>query len=141
MTATAGLGEYKKVQVGTSEQGKLVLMLYEGAISRLEKAKEALSAGDMLGKGEHILRAQDILMELLMALDPSAGEIAGNLQSLYLFMYRHLNEANLLKSQRHLEEVLRILRSLRDAWEEVVRKVSREGKQEAEVQDAVAVFA
>ena len=141
MTATAGLGEYKKVQVGTSEGGKLILMLYEGAISRLEQAKEALRAGDMLGKGEHILRAQDILMELLMGLDPQAGEIAVNLQSLYLFMYRHLNDANLLKSQRHIDEVLQILRSLRDAWVEAVQKVSREGKQEAETEDAVAMFA
>ena len=141
MTPAAGLGEYRKVQVGTCEQGKLIVMLYEGAISRLERAKQALRRGDMLEKGEHILRAQDILMELLMALDTSTGEIAKNLQSLYLFMYRHLNEANLLKSEKHIDEVIRVLTTLCDAWKQVVHKVSREGGPEAEVDDAVTVFA
>lgn len=142
MSGASGLGEYKKVQVATSEGGKLVLMLYEGAIQSLEKAKEALRANRMLEKGQHILRAQDILMELLAALDTSKGQIATNLQALYVFAYRHLNEANLLKSERHIDDVLRILVPLRDAWKEVLLKVSREGVEEAEdVRQSAAIVA
>jgi|YelNatPaOPRAMG01_1025707.scaffolds.fasta_scaffold02680_3 flagellar protein FliS len=136
MAIPSGLDEYKKTEVATSDQGKLVVMLYESAVRRLELAKECLRRGDMLGKGEHILRVQDILLELLSALDPSAGPIAANLRSLYVFMYRHLNEANLLKSERHLDDVLRILRSLLEAWREAAAKVPREGIPNPEVTEA-----
>ncbi|MDZ7373415.1 MAG: flagellar export chaperone FliS [candidate division KSB1 bacterium] len=139
MAAAVGLGEYKKVQVVTSDQSRLVVMLYEAAIRHLEMAKDCLRKGDWIGKGEHILRAQDILMELLGALDLEAGPIAKNLNSLYLFMYRHLNEANLHKSERHVDQVLRILSTLCEAWKEAASKITREGVPEAEVGQATIV--
>ncbi len=141
MAPFAGLNEYKQVQIGTAEQGKLILMLYDGAISSLSRAVEALRQGDHLMKGQLILKAQDILLELLAGLDLGAGELAVNLQSLYLFMYRHLNEANLKKSEKHVQEVLNILTSLREAWGKAVDQVSREGTTVAEARAEMAVVA
>ena len=141
MAPFSGLREYKQVQIGTAEQGKLILMLYDAAIASLNRAVEALGRGDAMAKGQHILKAQDILLELLAGLDLQTGELAVNLQSLYLFMYKHLNEANLKKSVKHVQDVLKILVSLREAWDEAVEKVSREGKMTAEAHAEMAVVA
>ncbi len=141
MAPLSGLNEYKQVQIGTAEQGKLILMLYDGAIASLNRAAEALRQGDHVVKGQFILKAQDILLELLAGLDLEAGELAVNLQSLYLFMYRHLNEANLRKSEKHIQEVLRILGGLREAWGKAVDQVSREGTSVAEARAEMAVVA
>lgn len=113
--------QYRQVQVTTSGRGKLVVMLYNGAIRSLKSAVDLLQRGEMGKKGDQIIKAQDIIMELNLALDlKTGGEIARNLRRIYLYIYRILSEANFHKSTAKIEEAIRLLSILNEAWDAVV---------------------
>lgn len=120
MTRPNPHNRYRQVQISTASRGKLILMLYQGAINSLKKAVEMLEKKDYMGKGECIIKAQDIIMELNLALDMSAGEIAQSLRGLYVYMYRRLIDANLQKDTAPIQEAIRIMSNLYEAWEQVV---------------------
>lgn len=112
--------QYRQVQVTTAGKGKLVVMLYNGAIRSLKLAVDLLQKGDMGKKGDQIIKAQDIIMELNLALDlKTGGEIATNLRRIYLYLYRTLSEANFYKSTAKIEEVIKLLSTLNEAWETI----------------------
>ncbi len=111
---------YQKVQVTTVDRLKLVVMLYDGAISYLKTAKQYLAKNDLSGKGMYIAKAQDIIDELNNSLNMNeGGEIAVNLRKIYNFLYFYLVKANLSKNQKMVDEVINILSSLRDAWKQI----------------------
>ena len=72
-------GAYKQVNVETASQGKLIVMLFGGAIKRAEDAKKQLEAGKFEGVHNNLIRAQDIVAELRACLDMKAGAVAENL--------------------------------------------------------------
>ncbi len=114
---------YQKVQVTTSDRVKLVVMLYDGAISFLKTAIKYLEKNDMAGKGVYIAKAQDIIDELNNSLNiKEGGEIAVNLRKIYNFLYFYLVKANLSKNKSMIEESISILSTLREAWDEVGKK-------------------
>lgn len=115
-----GLEAYQSTTVTTQSKGRLILLLYDGAIKFLKLAIEKLQAGDFEAKGRYISRAQDIINELNAVLNTdSGGQIAGNLQRLYAFMNRHLLEANARRDAQMIREVIRILEDLNQAWKAV----------------------
>ena len=93
-----GFETYQETAVCTQSRGRLVVMLYDGAIRFLKQAIIALEQNDYAAKGVHLTKAMDIIFELNTILDmEQGGQIAQNLRSLYNFMHRHLSEANLKK--------------------------------------------
>ena len=116
--------QYGEVQIKTANKGQLVVMLYRGAIKNMKKALIQLESKDLEGKGKSLVRAQDIVLELLYALDQKlvdeGNELAQNLQRLYLYSYRRLVHANIHLDPEPIEEVIVLLVNLLDAWEEVV---------------------
>ena len=125
MVAKEGISVYQNVQYQTADPMKLIIMLYQKLDSELHRAKQLLEEGDMLGKGEAIIRSQDIIVELINSLNLEAGEIAKNLQGLYLFLFRELNVINLRKDVHSLEKVIRIVENLKSAWEEIAGSAPR----------------
>ena len=114
------LDNYQKVQVTTVDRIKLVVMLYDGAISFLKTAISYLDKNDFAGKGVYIAKAQDIIDELNNSLNMNeGGEIAVNLRKIYNFLYFYLVKANLSRDKKMINEVINILSTLRDAWEQV----------------------
>ena len=89
-----GYKQYNQVQIKTANRGKLIVMLYQGAIRFMKKAILHLEQRDMEAKGNALIRAQDIILELTYALDQESldrgDELALNLQRLYLYSYRRL---------------------------------------------------
>ncbi|MCL4419876.1 flagellar export chaperone FliS [Patescibacteria group bacterium] len=116
-----GYEQYQVNQVETADPKQLIVMLYEGAIRFLE---EALVHIDNFKKydivNNKILRAQDIITELMVSLDmEKGGEIADNLLSLYVYMKKELLEANVKKERASIERVLKMFRDLLDAWKQI----------------------
>ena len=71
--------------------------------------------------GKHLVKAQDIVTELMVALDfERGGEIARNLFSIYMFVNRRLMEANVKKERDSLLGIEQLLSELREAWFTVV---------------------
>ena len=116
--------QYNQVQIKTANKGKLIVMLYQGAIRFMNRALLLLEKKDMEGKGNALIRAQDIILELLYALDQGSldqgAELALNLRRLYLYSYRRLVHANVHMDTEAIEEVITVMQNLLQAWEQVI---------------------
>jgi flagellar protein FliS len=119
---TNGANAYAKVGVETgvaaASPHKLIVMLFDGAISALVTAQMHMKAGNTAEKGQAISKAISIVDNGLRAsLDKKVGgEIALRLDSLYDYMSHQLLLANLRNDLTKLEEVQRLLADLRGAW-------------------------
>jgi flagellar protein FliS len=115
-----GIGAYQQTAVGTQSKGRLIVMLYDGAIKFMKLAIQELEAGDYAAKGQHINRAQDIINELNAVLDMEAGgEIARNLRRLYVFMNRRLSEANTKRDPQMIRDVITLMEELNQSWKAI----------------------
>ncbi len=133
------INNYQKVQVTTADRLKLVVMLYDGAISYLKTAIKYINENDMAAKGIYISKAQDIIDELNNSLNMNeGGEIASTLRKIYNFLYFYLVKANLKKDPKMIQEVIDILSSLRDAWDEISKKKIEEESSSQEKVDLTA---
>jgi flagellar protein FliS len=111
------LNTYRVANAETTDQGRLIIICYDVAINNLEQAKEYLSQNSIIHKAHKIYKAQDAISELMCSLNfDQGGKIAKNLYMLYEYLNWRLSEANIKKSPQMVEEVLKHLRSLREAW-------------------------
>lgn len=95
----------------------LVLMLIDGAIEKTATALGRLRGNDIAEKGRLISGSIAIVDTLRANLDHEAGgELAGNLERLYDYMVRRLLEANLRNDAEGLNEVISLLKEIREAW-------------------------
>lgn len=112
--------QYRATKVETAGQVDLVVMLYQGAVRFIRLGIEAIEQNDQQAAHTHLMRAQDILVELLGSLNRDAGgQIAVQLASVYDYCYRRLILANLRKDTAAAREVVAILRDLGTAWQQI----------------------
>jgi len=117
-----GLDVYQQTAVTTQNKGRLIVMLYDGAIKFLKQAVGDLAAKDYEAKGRNIAKAQDIIVELNTVLDMDAGgEVAQNLRGLYNFMNNHLTQANVKCDTQMIQEVISLLEELNQSWRAITR--------------------
>lgn len=126
-----GYLQYQRTQTHTADGGELILMLYQGAIKFLGRASSALEAGKHKDAHENLLRAQEILVELMCSLNTQSGDIAVNLFKLYEYMHYRLVQANIRKDRDSVEEVASFLRQLLAAWQTAVQQTRSNSKSEA----------
>jgi flagellar protein FliS len=113
---------YKDTEIQTANQGKLIVMLYDGAVRFLRIAQENLNPRTYDVANTNIIKAQDIITELMLSLNMEGGEVAQNLFNLYAYMKKRLLEANMAKDSAIIDEVIKLIEPLKAAWEEVIRK-------------------
>jgi flagellar secretion chaperone FliS len=120
---------YRAQAVETASPLQLVMMLYDGALGSIAIAERALGPDrHMETAHRELTRAQDIVTELMLALDhEQGGEIAAGLAAVYDYCLDRLTTANLAKDPGPLAEVARSLASLREAWVHVGAHVSGAG--------------
>lgn len=112
---------YSSVGVASSiedaKPAELVYMLFESAVDRLAAAKGHIERKEIARKGETIGKATAIIVELQRSLDmEKGGEFAERLDTLYDYMLRQLTQANLHNDVAKIEEVIKLLTPIRDAW-------------------------
>lgn len=112
---------YRQVATHTASPGQLVLMLYEGAIRFLERARDGFDVEDPVDSvaaiNNNILRAQEIIRELDFSLNIDAGgNLALELRRLYDYFDRTLTGSNQRKEVQGIVEVIARITTLRDAW-------------------------
>jgi flagellar protein FliS len=111
---------YRTTEISTSEPLDLVIMLYEGALQNIKKARVAIQEGDIQKRVNSINRVIAIVEELLRSLDLEAGgQVAENLQELYLFAMKELTEVNLTLSLEKLTVIESVLSTLLEGWKEL----------------------
>jgi flagellar secretion chaperone FliS len=115
--------QYQRDDISTSSQGQLILMMYEGAIKNASMAVDCIDNEDIPGKGLHIRKTHDIINELSLALDmEKGGDISLRLERLYQYILSQLTLANIKSDPKVLKAVLDVLKTLLEAWTEVVNK-------------------
>ncbi len=115
-----GIESYQRTAISTQSRGRLIVMLYDGAIKFLKLAIQEIEAGNWAAKVQYIERAQDILLELNAVLDMEAGgEVARNLRRLYLFMGRRLFQANARNDAQMIREVIALMEDLNQSWKTI----------------------
>ena len=109
-----------ETKVTSANPHSLVLMLFDGAIDSVERARACLESKDVAGKLKAIKRADRIISEGLRAsLDPTTGLLSERLDALYDYMGRRLVVGNASNDTAILGEVTGLLRELRGAWAEI----------------------
>ena len=114
------LQNYKESAISTQSRGKIIVMLYDGAIKFLRQAQDCMRQGDWAGKNRYIGRARDIVFELNTTLNMEVGgSVAQNLRSLYNFIWRYLADANIKNDPQMIEKVIGMLTELGGAWRKI----------------------
>ncbi len=128
--------QYRATKVETAGSVDLVVLLYQGAVRFIRLGVEAMERDDLKAAHTNVVRAQDILVELLGSLNHEAGgQIASQLASLYDYCFRRLVIANVKKDPAPAREVVGILRDLGTAWQEIAAQ-----QRQAQSQGKAAVF-
>ncbi len=120
MYSKDSLNQYKQTQVQTADRGKLVVMLYEGAIKFIDIASENMNFKTYDVVNTNIQKTLNIIEELQASLDMAqGGQLAERLLSIYEYLTRRLNQANIEKSKEILKEVKGLLEELLTAWKTI----------------------
>ncbi|NBX16161.1 MAG: flagellar export chaperone FliS [Proteobacteria bacterium] len=119
---------YQKTQVTTAKPEKILLMLYEGAIKFNKLSIVKMKEKNIAEKGKNISKTLAIISELMNTLDhEKGGQLAADLENLYMFMMDKLIEANMHNRVEELEVVERLLITLHTAWQDVVNNPRPDG--------------
>ena len=116
--------------VAAADPHRLILMLYDGTLAAIAKARLAMSRKEIAAKGEAISKAIEIIDGGLKAsLDMKVGGVlAERLAALYDYMLARLLAANLRNDPAILDEVARLLNELRDAWAQIGQQRATEAE-------------
>ena len=122
---------YQKTNVNTASQGRLVVLLYEGAVKHLKAAlnlfdeNESIKPGNIEQFGIHLQKTQAIITELQVSLDmDKGGDIARNLMSLYVFFNEELMDATISHSKQKIECVLKMIDDLAESWRAIANSTA-----------------
>ena len=115
--APASPAAYKQQSIMTAPPERLVVMLYDGAIRFFFQAAAALREGARASALERLGRGEAIVDHLLGTLDMErGGQIAQNLEGIYVFCKRLLMEARAEGDADKVDLVRGYLTDLRESW-------------------------
>ena len=124
MQMNNAFAQYNTNKILTASPAELTLMLYEGAIKFCNVAIVGIEQGNIQKAHDNIMKTQRIVEEFQITLDRKY-EVAKDFDAVYNYLIMRLREANMKKDAAILEEVLRHLRTMRDAWKEVMQVARR----------------
>lgn len=138
MPAKIAFDEYKKNKVITASGVELIVQLYDEVVRNIQIAKVIISKSDKLSfdeikrKNKSISKSMNIIAGLADSLDmEKGGEIAINLGKLYEFVNMRLLSANVNNDPVMLDDALRVLNELREAWVGILKQENQDKQREA----------
>jgi len=121
--------QYQKSSIETASREQILILLYDGAIQFLNKAKIAMQNKDVEASHNNLIGAQNIIQEFINSLDREvAPQLAENLTSLYEYFIRRLVYANVKRKTEPIDEVLSYLKSLKATWEKAIALSQKEAQ-------------
>jgi len=108
-----------ETQVNNASPHRLIQLLMEGALERLNGAKSAMERGDAATKGALIGKAMGIISGLRSSLDMSVegSDLPERLDNLYDYMGRRLLEASAFNKAEMVGEVIDLLKTIKSGWD------------------------
>ena len=121
-----GYAKYQENQLSTASPGRLLLAAYDGTIRFCNNALEAMNNADLEQQNYHINKAMAIIFELVSSLrEDVEPQLVATLKSIYAYTIERLGCANMTQEPKALEEVIEILKELRETWAEAEKIVSQ----------------
>lgn len=120
---------YKRQQILTATPEALTLMLYNGCLKFMQEGLEALNKKDYEQTNTSLQKAEAIISEFRITLNMNY-EISHQLLPLYDYVYNSLVEANIKSNPDKIVEAQGIIRELRDAWAQAMKKARAEKAQD-----------
>ena len=99
------------------------LMLFDGAITFIGVALQAIDRSDFELKGKMISKSIAVVNGLKDCLDLTQGELPSNLYDLYEYMVERLFKANLTSDTKAIEEVQKLLKTIKESWAKIPSEV------------------
>jgi flagellar protein FliS len=109
---------YRQQDILTANPIDVIVMLYDALKKNIILGQKKIAKGDIQGSHNHLIKAQQIVTELVNSLDMSI-EMSETLLALYTFMLKSLEEANMKKDAEPLDAVREMVEELREAWNEI----------------------
>ena len=124
MSGSDALQEYQQIgttsTVGESSPHRLIQLMMEHALSRINFARGQMERKEVEKKGQNIGNAITVISGLQVSLNHKANKrMSENFDALYTYMMRRLLEANLNDDLGALDEVAGLLREVKDAWDAI----------------------
>lgn len=123
---------------------ELTALLYEAILSNLEEAKEAIAKKEMIEANMKLQKSNDILYRLGAGLNYEAGIIANQLDEVYNYLAERLIQANTTKKIEPIEEAIKLVTTLSDAWNQAMDKrtdsLSHTNKQKNKAYEQFAIY-
>ncbi|SUX54043.1 flagellar export chaperone FliS [Chromobacterium vaccinii] len=106
-----------EAQTGAASQVELVLVLFDGLLEEIARARGHLQQQRFEQKGESISKCINILNGLSSALDfETGGEVVTNLARLYDYCAHRLYQASVELDAVALDEAEKLLVTLKGGW-------------------------
>lgn len=123
--------QYKSNSITTAGPGEMVVLLFEGCWKFLKKAKEAIIEKDISGANENLIKAQNILTELMSTLD-FKYQISKDLFDIYEFMYNELVQINIHKDAERLEPIIKLVYEYYETWKQAAKQARIENSKSSD---------
>ena len=111
---------YREVQLETSTTLDLVDMAYDGIVTSLKQALEAIESDPKSydSCNEQLAKAQQIVAALDDGLDENQGELSSLLSNFYSFIRTKLIQSNMEKAPNDIREILDLVEQVRGFWQQ-----------------------
>ena len=116
---------YKRQQIMTATPEALTLMLYNGCLKFMNEGKDAIEAKQWEQGNTSLQKAQNIISEFRITLNMEY-EISKQLMPLYNYTYDCLVEGNMKSDTAMVQEAIDIIKELRDAWAQAMKKARQD---------------
>lgn len=121
--------KYKQTSILSASREQILLMLYEAAIKFTKLAIQAAEEKKIADRGQNIIRAFDIIVELQATLDHKVGgELAMQLEQLYVYMLEQYTKANISGSPEPLRSNLKVLENLYEGWKGAIENMKKDNE-------------
>ncbi len=124
MARTAAVRNAYSSDVVVTTPERLITMLYDRLARDLVGAEAAIERHDRPAAHELLVHAQEIVFELLSALDADAWEGGEALASLYAWLLKQLVEANTTQDAAKVTHVRSLVEPLAEAWHTAANEVA-----------------
>ena len=116
---------YKRQQIMTATPEALTLMLYNGCLKFIDEGIQSVKDQKWEDANTSLQKAENIISEFRITLDMDY-DISKQLMPLYNYTYDRLVEGNMKRDVTMLEEARSIIKELRDAWAQAMKKARQE---------------
>ncbi len=113
--------QYQTSNITTATPEKLMILLFDGALQFLQKAKTAIAENNLKERSENIENARKIIREFMRTIDLKNGnDVSKMLFKLYNKMAANLIKANVQRNSALIDEVIEDMTNIRWGFQKAI---------------------